>query len=128
MSFKEGDGLRIYYSCNSYPNNYIECFCNRWDEDNWSVIIETFMRSGARNELFTYVTPGAVKELYSILGDPYFIDTTYASANTLIFEPQHGFGISSLREKRMIGVKNISDSFINPNYFNIKIEGYRINE
>jgi len=117
---------RIYYSCNQYPNYYIECPIKRWDEGNWDLVIETFLGSSNRNTLFANVTPGAVRELYNILGTPNFIDTTYTSGNTLIFEPQHGYGLSSLREKRMIGVKSISDTFINPEYFNIKIEGYRL--
>ena len=122
----DGPSLRIYYSCNSYPTNYVECWCSRWDEGNWDVTIETFLGSSNRNNIFANVTPGAVRELYNILGTPNYIDTTYSSGNTLILEPQHGYGLSSLREKRTIGVKNISDTFLNPNYFGCKIEGMRL--
>ena len=126
MTFTEGQAMRVYYSCNTYPTNYIDCWCSRWDEGNWNVTIETFMRSGARNELFTYVVPGAVRELYNILGTPKFIDGTYESGNTLICSPIHGYGLSSLREERMIAVKSISDTFLNRDKFSIKIEGNRI--
>lgn len=118
--------LRIYYSCNAYPMRYVDCFCTRWDEGNWDVTIETFLESANRDALFANVTPGAVRELYNVLGTPKYIDTTYESGNTLIYEPTHGFGLSSLRQKRTIAVKNISDSFIHRNYFNVKIEGIRL--
>jgi len=117
---------RIYYSCNNYPNSYIDAPIKRWDEGNWNLTVETFLPSGARDSIFANVTPGAVSELYNILGTPKYIDTTYSSGNTLILEPQGGYGLSSLREKRMIGVKNISDTFINREYFNVKIEGIRL--
>lgn len=118
--------LRIYYSCNSYPNNYIDCWCTRWDENNWGLVAETFLGSSNRDNLFANVTPGAVRELYNILGTPKYIDTTYTSGNTIILEPQHGYGLSSLREKRMIGVKNISDRFITRDKLGVKIEGIRL--
>ena len=125
-TYSEGDSLRIYVSCNSYPNHYIDCWCTRWDEDNWGVTFETFLGSGARNFLFDNVTPQAVIELYNILGTPTNIDLTFESGNTLIVEPISNYGLSSLRQKRTIGVKNISDTFINKNYFGIKVEGLRL--
>ena len=116
------NSCRLYYS----GSNYIDIPVKRWDEGNWNITVETFVGSGNRETIFSNVTPGAVRELYNILGTPEFIDTTYNSGNTLVFEPIHGYGLSSLRQRRKIAVKNISDTFLNPNYFNIKIEGYRI--
>lgn len=118
--------LRIYYSGNSYPQNYISCDCSRWQEDNWSIILETVLPSGDRNTIFSNVTPNAYRELYSILGQPHFIDSTYTSSNTLIFEPQSGYGLSSLREKRIVAVRNVSDSFLVPDRFSVKLECIRI--
>jgi len=126
MTYDEGRSLRIYYSGNQYPTHYIDCWGTRWDEDNWNVTIETFMGSGARNTLFSHVIPGAVRELYKVLGQPYYIDTTYNSGNTLILEPQHGYGLSGLRCKRTVAVKNISDTFLTRNKFGIKIECIRL--
>jgi len=117
---------RLYYSGNQYPTYYIDVPIKRWDEGNWDVTVEMFLESSNRDTLFTYVTPGAVRELYNILGTPNYIDTTYNSGNTLILEPIYGYGLSGLREKRTIGVKNISDTFINKNHFNVKIEGFRL--
>jgi len=118
--------IRIYYSGNQYPTYYVDCWCKRWDEGNWDITIETFLTSSQRNNLFHNLTPGAVSELYNILGTPNYIDTTYNSGNTLIIEPISGYGASSLRERRTIAVKSITDNFINREYFNVKIEGYRI--
>ena len=117
---------RVYYSGNNL-SYYLDIPITRWDEGNWDLTIETFLESGNRNILFAHLTPGAVGELYNVLGTPCYIDTTYTSSNTLIINPLDGYGLSSLREGRMIAVKNISDDFINPNYFTIKIEGYRTN-
>jgi hypothetical protein len=117
---------RIYYSCNSYPTNYVSVPISRWDEQNYNVIIETFMGSGNRNTIFSNIVPGAFRELYNILGTPKFIDSTYSSSNTLILEPQSSYGISSLREKRVVAVKSASDNFITPNYFNVKLETIRL--
>jgi len=117
---------RLYYSGNNYPNTYVDVPIKRWDESNWDVVIEMFLGSSNRNSIFANVTPGAVRELYNILGTPKFIDTTYNSGNTIILEPLHGYGLSSLREKRTCAVKNISDTFINWNNFNVKIEMKRL--
>jgi len=104
----------------------IRCWNSRWDEDNYNVIMETFVDACDRNFLFRNVTPGAYRELYKILGKPTFIDTTYSSGNTLILEPIYGYGLSSLREKRTVAVRNISDTFVTPNKFGIKVEGIRL--
>jgi hypothetical protein len=118
--------LRIYYSCNNYPNNYIDCWCTRWDESNYDVTIETFLPSGERNTLFNNVVPGAVRELYNILRKPYFIDTTYESGNSLILEPLSGYGLSGVRERRTVAVKSISDTFINWENLGTKLECKRL--
>jgi len=119
----DGPALRVYYSGNSY----FDCWCTRWDEGNWDLVVETFLSSGNRDNLFANVTPGAVRELYNILGTPKYIDTTYSSGNTLKLYPQYGYGLSSLRQGRKVAVKNISDSFLTPNLFHVKIEAIRVN-
>jgi hypothetical protein len=123
---EEGGSMRIYYSTNSYPNFYIDTWCTRWDEGNWDITLETFMNSSNRGKLFRHIIPGAVKELYNILGTPTYIDTTYSSSNTLFLEPLHTYGLSSVRWRREIAVKSISDTFINWDWFGIKIEGMRL--
>jgi hypothetical protein len=125
-TWTDGKGLKIYISCNSYPNHWIQCWCKRWGEENYSVTIETFLGSGARNFLFQNVVPGACKEMYNILGVPVYWDTTYNSGNTVILEPQSGYGLSGVRQRRMIAVKNCSDYFITENVLGVKIEGVRL--
>ena len=116
----------IYYSCNSYPTYYESIPISRWDEGNWDVVIEFFCESGTRNNIFHNLVPGAVTEQYNILGTPTYVDLTYESGNSLIIDPIDGYGLSGLRSRRTIAVKNISDTFINQNYFKVKIEGYRL--
>jgi len=118
--------LRIYYSCNQYPQYSSNVWCTRWSEDKYSVTLEYMAESGTRNNIYNNITPGATRELYNILGKPKYIDTTYNSANTLIVSPIHGYGLSSLREERMISVRNYTDSFLTNKLFTCKIEGFRI--
>jgi hypothetical protein len=118
---------KIYYSGNDYPNHSIDVPISRWDTDNDSLIIESFLSSSNRDTLFAHITPGAYRELYNILGTPKMIDTTYDSGNTLILEPQDGYGISGLREKRTVAVKNIMDWHIpHTNRFGLKLECIRL--
>jgi len=115
-----------WYSAPTYVDRDIQCWCNRWDEGNWDVQIETILNAADRNFLFDNVVPGAVRELYNVLGTPEYIDTTYSSSNTLIFEPLSGYGLSGLRKPRTIGVKSISDTFLNHEIFSVKVDGMRI--
>jgi len=126
MKEEQYDATTITVNDPTWKDRDIRCWNTRWDEGNWDVTIETFMDPCDRNYLMAHVTPGAVRELYNILGTPRFIDTTYSSSNSLIYEPISGYGLSGLREKRTIAVKNISDSFLTKDYFHCKIEGKRI--
>ena len=113
---------RVYYS-GSNLTKYFDCAITRWDESNDSLVIETILTSGNRNTLFSHTIPGAVSELYSILGKKKFIDTSYSSSNTIIVSPTSGYGLSSLRQQRIIGVKNIQDTFLVLDKFSVKVEG-----
>lgn len=117
---------RIYYSGATYPSNYVDVPISRWDEGNWNVVIEFFLGSGNRNTLFKHAIPGAVAEMYTILGEPTYYDTTFSSSNTWIIEPISGYGLSSLRQTRTIAIKSLSDSFLNHELFTCKVEGYRL--
>lgn len=104
----------------------INCWASRFDIDNYNITVETQLTPGQRNDLFNHVTPGAVRELYNILGTPYFIDSTYSSGNTLIFSPSGN--LSDIVNEYKIAVKSISDTPIGAGnkLFNVKIEGTRI--
>jgi len=117
---------KIYYSCNNYPTNYFYAPITRWTEGNFDLTIEFFAGSSNRNIIFDNIIPGAQTELFNILGTPYYKDTTYSSGNTLILEPNYGYGLSGLRERRVVAVKSISDKFLTPNYFSCKVECVRL--
>jgi hypothetical protein len=122
-SYNDGNGLRIYYSGNIYPSTYIECWCKRWDESNYDITIETFLHSASRDKLFANIVPGSIREYSTPLGWVINLDGTFHhSSNTLILEPQYGYGLSGLRSRQIVLVKSASDTFINPNYFNVKLE------
>jgi len=110
----------------NWEDRDIRCWNTRWDENNYNIVIEGFLDACDRNYLARNITPGAVRELYNILGTPKFIDTTYNSSNSLTFEPLSGYGLSGVRSKKIIAVKNYSDTFINRDTFGIKIEGLDI--
>jgi len=106
----------------------VRCWCTRWDEGNWDVKFETFIDGCDRSTIFSNVIPGAVSEQMNILGTPTFIDSTYSSSNTLILSPISNYGLSSVRQERMIAVSNIRDAFLTKDKLTMKIEGKRINE
>lgn len=114
------------YNSPEWKDNSIRCWCNRWDRDNYLHTLEVILNTSDRNYLTRNITPGAVKDLFTILGETTYIDTTYASSNTLVVEPISGYAVSSLRSYTKIGVKNVSDNFINKDLFKVKIEGYII--
>jgi len=115
--------LRIYYSSLSSPH-YIECPCVRWDTSDYSITIETILDKTDRNTLFTHITPGAVSELYNILGKPFYVDKTFEGNNTIRLAPISGTSLYEIRSEKIIYVKNYSETDIDPNWLHIKIEGY----
>jgi len=101
----------------------IRCWNSRWDESNYSITFESFIDACDRNYLMNNIVPQAVRELYNILGEPHFVDTTWASSNTLRIAPIGNYGLSGIRNSKTIGVRNASSTFINPETYGIKIEG-----
>ena len=119
------DGNFFISGC-SDSHNYILAWCNRWDVSNYSITLETFLDKNAKDALLESTVPGAVRELYNILGTPKYIDTTYNSSNTLLLIPSGS--LASLRNQAYIAVKSLSASPLKgPNeMFQIKIEGRRL--
>lgn len=103
-----------------------EYICSRWDEDNWNVTIEIVANKETRDTLLGNITPGAVAELYTILGEPKFIDTTFSSGNTIWIIPKVKSGLIYLREPTKIAVKRYSETMLRWDLFKIKIEGVRL--
>lgn len=112
--------LKIYY--NTFDGeNYICCWCSRWDVEDYSIIIETWMNKEDLMNLRNNIVPGAADELYTILGQPTYYDATWQAENTLYLVPTFGS-----RTEKLIYVKNINDSPLEgeKGYIDVKIEGY----
>ena len=104
----------------------INCFCSRWDTDNYSTILETWLNKSDCKTLRDNIVPGAVGELYSVLGKSYYYDMTWDSSNTITVEPKPGSKLSKMRTSKTIYPKNITTSVVKgPSTWNyVKIEGF----
>ena len=112
--------LRLYYSGSAF----VDCACNRWDTNNYSIVIETWLNKSQLNSLRIGLTPGAVGELYKILGRPTYYDQTWQSENTLRIVPVSS-SVDGMRTEKTIYVKSLSDSPIpgTSGWLSVKIEG-----
>ena len=133
-----GDLLIFYDSLDG--TNYIDGWCSRWDVDDYTITIETWITKDELDTLMNNIVPGATGELYQILSRPYFYDQTWEGNNTIRICPnnytQHtpntdewsGDNLSNLpymRDDTIIYVKNITTHPINfTGYIETKIEGY----
>ena len=112
--------LRIYVSGGSY----IECPCARWDEENYSVTIETYLTKSQRDTLRNNIRPGAVAELYRILGKPVYYDTSFGM-NTITVAPISGTQLANMHSEVTLYVKNYAERITDANDFHVKIVGYK---
>lgn len=87
----------------------INCWCSRWDVQNYNLIIETWLKEGDLETLRNNIRPGAVGELYKILGKPHFYDSSWEAANTLRFVTNANVGnLYNMREEKLGFVRNIT--------------------
>jgi len=117
--------LLIYYN-SLMDEDYIDCNCSRWDVNDYSIIVETVLDKNKIQTLNDNIVPGAVGELYSILGKPNYYDKTWDDKNTLKLVPNvnNDSTLKSMREEKIIYVKNIMYHPIgDTNHVNVKIEG-----
>ena len=113
--------LKIYYSGNSY----VAGRCHRWDSNDYSIVIETWLKKSDLLALQNNIRPGAVKEFKRVIFSPKYYDASWQGKNTLKIRPLQGTSLYKQRGSEKIGyVKNISSSPIQgPNGFlNCKIE------
>lgn len=137
----DGDLLICYSSMSIDANHYIDCWCSRWDVQNYNVIVETWVDKTDINTIRSHIRPGAVGELYTILGRPRFFDKSWQGKNTILLKPNkytqyektandytgdNQSSLDSMRDDTLIFVKNITEHPIGPNneFVEIKIEGY----
>jgi len=97
-------------------------WCSRWDEDNWRATVEIVSDKWQRDLLVQNTTPGAVAELYNILGEPKYWDTTFTSGNTLFLYPNKTRPIAQLRDPVKVAVKSYKERMLTPNKFYIKLD------
>jgi hypothetical protein len=114
--------LYIYYD----STHYVSGMCSRWDAQNYSIIVEMWLKKGAFNDLNDNIRPGAVKELYKILGKPKYVDTSWTGDNTLKLSPVAGTKLFKMRRQTLIYPKSITSIPINgpSKFINVKIEGF----
>jgi len=123
--------LAIYYdSLNG--NDFLDCRCSRWDVQNYSVIIETWLKKADFQNLVSNTKVGAVGELYNILGKPRYYDKTWQGNNTIRLFPtpscnkMPNSNLKKMRRETLIFPKNISYSPVKggSGWIQTKIEGY----
>jgi len=90
--------LLIYYGDRNNPDSgaFVNCWCSRWSVENYSITIETWLKKDDLQKIRDSITPGACKEMWSIMGLPKFYDTTFQSKNTIKLVP-------NLYKKKVIG-------------------------
>jgi len=121
--------LAIYYDTLN-DSNFIDCRCSRWDVQNYSVIVETWLSKDDAQTLKSNIVPGAVGELYTILGRPRYYDSTWQNGNTLRLYPTPSSNhmgtskLSKMRKETLMFVKNLTEHPINQDWISIKLEGY----
>jgi hypothetical protein len=75
--------LNIYYGTLKEPD-FINCWCSRWDAQDDSIIIETFLTESQVKTLSDNITPGAVSALFTVMGKTTYYDSSFGS-NKLLF-------------------------------------------
>jgi hypothetical protein len=117
--------LKIYYD-DLVGNDFVACNCSRWDVNDYGVTVETWLKKSDLQTLRSYITPGAVGELFKILGRPTFFDQTWQGQNTIYLVPNSGSStLIDMREPKYVYVKNITDSPLPgaSGWISVKIEG-----
>jgi len=126
--YKYNYDLAIFYNSLA-GNDFVDCRCSRWDIQNYNVIVETWLNSTDLKSIRDNIRPGAVGELYNILGRPRYYDKTWRGKNTLRLLPtpssasMRTSNLKNMRDETLIYVKNITTHPINENWTEIKIEG-----
>jgi len=105
---------------------YINCNCSRWDANNYSLTLETWLNKSQLKTLRNYIIPGATGDLYTILGRPHHYDKTWTADNTIRIIPNDSYGstLDDMRSEKVLFVKNISDTPLEgtSGWLNVKLE------
>ena len=130
-TFKYNYDLAIHYGNDLNGDDFIDCRASRWDVSNYSVTVETWVTQSQLDLIRDNTTPGAVGELYTILGRPRYYDKTWSGENTLRLLPTQSSSkmsestLRNMRQETLIYPKNITTHPIvgSNGWIEIKIEG-----
>jgi hypothetical protein len=88
----------------------IPCNCSRFNTDNYSIIIETWLKKADLSTLRNNIRPGATGEMYNILGRPHFYDKSFTGANTLklVPNPASNSTLHKMRRTKIVYPKTIT--------------------
>lgn len=106
---------------------HINCMCSRWDTENFNIIVETWLSKSELQNLRSSIVPGAVTELYKVLGRPFFSDSTWQGNNSLQLIPISDNLLDKMRGKNyVVFPKNIMTSPIqgDKGWIWVKIEAF----
>jgi len=104
-----GKDLLIYYD--SLANkDFVSCRCSRWDVQDYSIVVETWLKESNLQTILNNITPGATDELYTILGKPKYYDATWQGNNTIRFKPSSNSpsNLWKTRKDTISYVKNVT--------------------
>lgn len=90
-----GGDLDIYYS----GSHYIRCWCSRWEQDNYSISLETFMYKDSAQTIINNTIPGSIGEWKIATRGYKYYDSTWKGKNTLHISANNSCG-SNLRNMR----------------------------
>jgi len=121
-------GGDMYISgCNEDKSCYIQCWCSRWDETDWNIVIETFMNKSNLKSLLDSCRVGGVGELWYILGSHVYYDTSWEKKNTIKITPINcnNSDLYDMRDEKLLYVKSINSTPFegDSGLLEVKIEG-----
>lgn len=118
--------LYIYYD-SLEGDDYTNSWCSRWDTQDYSVIVETWLTESDLQSIKDHTRVGAVTELYKLIERPVYFDSTFSAKNTIRIVPNISSTstLKHMRRETVIFPKNITTSPIEgaEGWMNVKIEG-----
>jgi hypothetical protein len=122
------EDLLIFYD-NLMNPNYTTSWCTKWDSQDYTVTIGTWLTQEQVSSIQENVRPGAVGELFQVLGKPFYYDKSWSGKNTLRIVPNvdSESNLKNMRKEIVIYPKNVTTSPIPGSHegmIEIKIEGY----
>lgn len=95
--------LKIWF----YDDSSIVLDCSDWKAADKQFTIELWGRRGQIEMIKNHTRPGAVKEMYEVLGEKTYTDTTFSGENTLTFAPQSGTRLDYMRRETTGYVRSV---------------------